>query len=121
MGDQGIGTRSFYQMHWVFARMMSKIRERGGIKLIDRLWEIVNREMLVNQEWRSFARSSFQQSWNDFVRIVESPEAMDEGKETEALTEFLTSAPRKIQDPVWTRWALVRCWVVWCLLFMHGF
>ena len=121
MGDQGLGTRSPYQMLWVFARMMSEIRERGGIKLIDRLWEIVNREMLVNQEWRSFARSSFQQSWNEFVRIVESPEAKDEGKETEALTEFLTSAPRKIQDPVLTRWALVRCWVVWCLLFMHGF
>ena len=56
MGDQGLGTRSPYQMLWVFARMMSEIRERGGIKLIDRLWEIVNREMLVNQEWRSFAR-----------------------------------------------------------------
>ena len=56
--------------------------------------------MLVNQEWRSYARSSFQQSWNEFVRMVESLEAMDEGKETEVLTEFLTSAPRKIQDHV---------------------
>jgi hypothetical protein len=33
MGDQGLGTRSPFQMLWVFAKMMSEIHERGGIAL----------------------------------------------------------------------------------------
>jgi hypothetical protein len=56
MGDQGLGTRSPFQMLWVCAKMMSEIHERGGIQLIDRQWEATNRELIENDEWKQHTK-----------------------------------------------------------------
>jgi hypothetical protein len=71
MGDQGLGTRTPFQMLWVLSRLMSEIRSKGGIQLIDRLWEIVNKELQSNEEWRTHADKKMQQTWNQFLTKVE--------------------------------------------------
>ena len=118
MGDQGLGTRSPFQMLWVFVKMMSEIRERGGIQLIDQLWEAANRELIENDEWKQHTKEKFQRKWNDFVEKVETLEAADEKEATEKLDEFLMNSPRNVQDPVWTRWASES---LCALLAIHSF
>jgi hypothetical protein len=98
----------------LIAKMMSTIRDKGGVKLIDRLWGIVNKRLKTNQEWRKFAESGMQQAWVEFVTKVESAEAMDKTGAFKELNDFLTSSPRNIQEPVWTRWASVSGWFAFC-------
>ena len=40
---------------YVFLLLMKKIRIEGGIKLLDTLWSVVQKEILENSEWESEA------------------------------------------------------------------
>ena len=106
LGDQGMGCRSPFQMLYLFALLMGKIRDDGGISLLDTLWAIVVDQMVNNEEWQSKAMKEMKQAWLEFLDKIES---FDDNNpdQLESLAKFMTEAPRNIQDPVWTRWQSV--------------
>lgn len=117
MGDQGMGSRTPFQMLWVFARLMSTIRKEGGIKLLDSLWSIVQHEMMDNLEWEDHAVEQMGMAWREWLTSVQNIDEEDP-EQMEKFVKFITEAPRNIQDPVWTRWASVSLLVFTYLLLL---
>lgn len=45
MGDQGMGCRTPFQMLYIFAALMSSLKEQGGLKYVDTMWSEVNKQL----------------------------------------------------------------------------
>ena len=101
-----MGCRTPFQMLYAFPLLMKKIRFEGGIKLLDTLWSVVQKEILENSEWESEAEEHFMHAWKEFLNKVESFD-LSTDEQIDGLTKFMTEAPRNIQDPVWSRWQTV--------------
>ena len=114
MGDQGMGCRTPFQMLYIFAALMSSLKEQGGLKYVDRLWSEVNKQLKENEEWKSIAKEKMTQAWKEHMTIIKSLEDDNDQNTAEKLDKLMNEAPRNIQDPVWTRWASVSPFILYC-------
>jgi len=99
MGGEGLGCRSPTQMVFVFAKLMDHIRSKGGVGVLDKLWETIRDELLVNDDWKHYSQMNFTQAWGSFMVQVTSLDGLEDD-----LLDLLKKSPRGIQIPVWTRW-----------------
>jgi len=108
MGDQGMGCRSPFQMLYLFASLMSYLKEDRGLQHLDTMWKKVSEHLQNNEEWTNIGQEMMMQAWTEFINTVEAV-ALEDGDEGGVgdLEKRLSKAPREIQDPVWTRWASV--------------
>ena len=106
LGDQGLGCRGPTQMIYVFVCLVKKVKQIGGIKLLDSLWAIVFEEIRNNKKFQDISTKKFPQAWSDLMEKIESFDITDD-KSLDDLVKFMTESPRNIQDPVWTRWGSV--------------
>ena len=86
--------------------MCSCVRKKGGIILLDTLWDIVRKEMQTNPHWKKFAEEMMCLPWEEVMSVVQALTEPDpEGEQT--MSDFFFKAPRGIQEPVWSRWQSV--------------
>ena len=114
MGDQGMGCRTPFQMLYIFAALMSSLKEQGGLKYVDTMWSEVNKQLKENEEWKSIAQEKMTQAWKEHMTIIKSLEDDNDQNTAEKLDKLMNEAPRNIQDPVWTRWASVSPFILFC-------
>ena len=108
MGDQGMGCRSPFQMLYLFASLMSYLKEDRGLQHLDKMWSKVSDQLKDNEEWTSIGQEMMMQAWTEFINTVEAVQLEDGDEDALSnLEKRLSKAPREIQDPVWTRWASV--------------
>ena len=128
LGDQGMGCRTPFQMLYLFALLMGKIREEGGISHLDTLWAVIVEELQTNESWQKVASEKMKQAWLEFLDKIDSFDENDPDQ-MDSLIKFLNESPRNIQDPVWTRWQSVSVSVycgqmsgqMICLLCWHAY
>jgi hypothetical protein len=78
MGGEGLGVRSPTQMVFVFAKLMDHIRSKGGMAVLDKLWEIIEDELLTNEEWKHYSQTNFTQAWKTFMDHVTSLDGLED-------------------------------------------
>ena len=108
MGAPGNGKRCPDQLTYAFSIMCSCVRKKGGIILLDTLWDIVTKEMQTNPHWKKLAEETMCLPWEEVMSVVQALTEPDpEGEQT--MSNFFFKAPRGIQEPVWSRWQSVSC------------
>src|SRR5210317_1611117 len=115
MGDQGRGYRTPWQLNFVFSDFIDKIKTKGGIDVLDSLWETTQTKVKTNPRFANIAMKNFPQAWRSHLANVESfNQETEQGRAR--LNKFMTESPRNVQKPVWTRWGTVRYFI---LLYYH--
>lgn len=102
-GGQGIGSKSPFQMVWLFVRMMKMLRGEVGRDGLDTMWGKTILKMRSDPTWMDLASNNFPQAYDMFVTKLNELEDTD----LDAALEISSAAPVNIQDPVFSRWGTV--------------
>ena len=102
-GGQGIGSKSPFQMVWLFVRMMKMLRGEVGRDGLDDMWGSTILKMRTDPTWTNLASANFPQAYNTFVTKLNELEDTD----SDASLKISSAAPVNIQDPVFSRWGTV--------------
>ena len=105
MGDQGMGSRTPFQMLYVFALLMSRLRDEGSISFVDSLWSTVQDRILTDERFEDDAMSRFRQAYEKYQEEHNFEEMDDD--DLERYEKVLTESPKNIQDPTFSRWQTV--------------
>ena len=93
-------------MNYAFSALIDKIKEEGGIGLLDAMWKTTNYQAIENAVWGAIGEEKMPQPWKYFLANVQSFDESTAAGEAEK-KKFLEVAPREVQKPVWTRWGTV--------------
>jgi len=111
-GQQGVNSRTPFQLLYVFNQLWKAIKEEGGGKTkgkryLDEIYAIVVDELLTNEQWQKEANVNFKQAFEKFEKVLDDLEDLEEDAGIDDLVHFITETPSNIQDPVFSRWKTV--------------
>ena len=96
---QGLGSNSCLQLPYIVVTVHNRIKQEGGIELLDEIRAMVVDELVNNENWQREAAENCVLAADSLFELLSS-EAFED-------IEQAMKGERNLQMPVWTRWMTV--------------